>query len=758
VAVRKPDEDAVGDVDPGSVVRAGGVSRLLASLVVRLRWLILAAWVAAAGYVTVIAPVPAKDPGASVVSLVPRDSEAVALQERAVDLFRIPVATQTAVVRRDPDGLSLAEQRFEVERAIEHDRRVEAGESGVEEFFALPITNAAGLVPGSREANTTAVTYLAFGPEYTAGERQFVAERYAAPSDDRGGDDFVGVTGIVSAQLKEGTLIDDALPLIELATVLLIALVVGLKFRAPGAPLLTLATVAIAYVVSNWALERAAQHADVSVPAVLEPLLIALVLGIVTDYSVFYLSSCRARLRRAEGRLDAARSSTAEIAPIIVAGGLILAVGLLSLLGASVSFFRTLGPGLALTVLVSLLVAVTFIPAALATFGRALFWPSRVAPEVGGPRPGHSFAERLARFGARRPVAAVVVLVCGAGLVVAALQLTHARLGFTNITGLPADAEERRAAEEAGKGFADGIVSPSQVILEGDGIVDRRAELVRFEGLLAEQPGVAAVIGPREQPTGPRGFVLAEDGSAARYFAILDDEPLSAGAIATVGTLEDGLRPLLDEAGLGDVRAGIAGDTAVAHETVRTFRGDLARVGGLVLVINFVLLVVFLRAVVAPLFLVAASALAVAATFGITAWVFQDVLGYGQLTYYVPFAVAVLLVSLGSDYNVFVTGRVWQEARVRPLQEAVAVAAPRAASAIRAAGITLALSFAALAIVPLHAFWEFAFAMTVGILVETFVVRSLLVPALVSVFGYASGWPGGALRLRRRPGAQAAGD
>jgi putative drug exporter of the RND superfamily len=179
-------------------------------------------------------------------------------------------------------------------------------------------------------------------------------------------------------------------------------------------------------------------------------------------------------------------------------------------------------------------------------------------------------------------------------------------------------------------------------------------------------------------------------------------------------------------------------------------RNDLVRVVAAVLLVNLVLLMIFLRAVVAPILLVAASALSVAAALGISTWTFQQVFGYGELTYFVPFAAGVLLVSLGSDYNVFITGRVWQEARVRPLREALRIAPARSAAAVRTAGITLAASFGLLAIVDVRAFRELAFTMAVGILLDTFIVRPLLVPALVSLFGEVSGWPGGTLARGRR--------
>jgi RND superfamily putative drug exporter len=166
-------------------------------------------------------------------------------------------------------------------------------------------------------------------------------------------------------------------------------------------------------------------------------------------------------------------------------------------------------------------------------------------------------------------------------------------------------------------------------------------------------------------------------------------------------------------------------------------------------------LAVFLRAIVAPLYLLAASVLALFAALGVTVFVFQDLLGRGELTYYVPFAAAVLLLSLGSDYNVFIVGRIWQEARRRPLREAVVIGGARAATPITVAGLILAASFALLWLVPVSGFQELACAMAVGLLLDAFVVRTLMVPALISLFGERSGWPGNALKAPAAPAAPA---
>ncbi len=721
--------------------------RAFARVVVLLAPIILPIWIAAGLYAAFVLPQPQQGAG-DVISLVPRHAAAIKTEIRAARLFRIPFSAETAVVQRNPNGLPAAVQARVLRRALRVDRAAAAGRG---RMFAIPLVNTAGIVPGSREANTTAITYLAFPEDTAFYDRDRAAHAYAQ-SIARDGDSLVGVTGFVPATLHEGRLVEQALPLIEAATIALVALLVGLKYRALGAPIMTLVTVGVAYACALQVLRVVGKHAGFTLPSELEPLMVALVLGIGTDYSIFFLSNVRAKLARGLGRVSAAREATAQIAPIIAAGGCILAAGLASLAVTQVSFFHALGPGLAVTVVAVLVVALALVPSSLALFGRWLFWPNMPRPATPGGRE-EARARRLrvrqhiAYVATRRPIAFTIAAVCAVGLGIAANQVRSLDLGFTSISGLPASAQERRAADAAKQGFADGVVAPTSIVLQAPGITAQRGPLIRFEGLVNSQPGVAATYGPREQPLRRRlGFVLAGNGNAARIIVILDKGPLGASGIADLRRLESRLPGLARRAGLGDVRIGLAGDTAIAKDTVDTMRRDLVRVAVAAVLVNLVLLMLFLRSLIAPLYLVAASVLAVTAALGITSWVFQDQLGHGQLTYYVPFAAAVLLVSLGSDYNVYVTGRVWQEARVRSLREAVAYSAPRTASAVRTAGITLAGSFALIAIVPTSAFREFAFAMAAGILLETFIVRSLMVPSLIALVGPLSGWPGRWLR------------
>ena len=711
-----------------------------ARLVVALRWPILVAWAAGAVYVAVNVPAPTSEPG-DLISLVPKHAPALEATRRAARAFDVPFAAEISVVERDPDGLSLQEQRRAVGQALAIDRPARGGDPP---FLVLPWTNTGGAMPGSRESSTAVISYFEFPPAMSFAARTQVVDRYMAAAR-RAGAPVVGRTGILPAQLHEGTIVEDALPYVEAATILMVALVVGLKFRSLGAPALTLATVGIAYLMALRATERLSEATGLAVPDILKPLMVALVLGIVTDYTIFYASTMRTLVLEGTPRLPAARAATAQVTPLVVTGGAILAASLASLQVAQLSFFRAVGPGLAVSVLVALAASITLVPAAMAAFGRALYWPSLPASADDPPETaGRSLRMRLAHLQARRPLGFLVAAACVAALAAAAWQLPGIRLGFTSVRGLPADAQERQAAEAVSRAFAPGMLAPTVVLVEGVGSDDGVA-LIRLQAAIRRQPGVAAVAGPAEQ-LGRTDVTAFRQGDAARYILAFDSDPHGGAAIDDVNRLRDRLPGLARSAGLDGARMSVAGDTALADDTISEMRSDLVRVAIAVLVVNLVLLALFLRALVAPVLLVLASVLSVAAAMGITVWVFQTFLGHGEITYYVPFAAGVLLVSLGSDYNVFIAGRVWQEARGRPVREALAEVAPSAAGAIRTAGITLALSFALLAIIQVRAFWEFAFAMASGILIETFVVRPLLVPALVALFGEAAGWPGNRLQ------------
>jgi RND superfamily putative drug exporter len=742
---------------PADRAPAGPLSRAYAWTLLLLRWLVVPAWIVAAVAAVHFLPSLEQAQSGALGSLVPTNAPALKAEERDYHLFDLPLLSRVEVVQRNPHGLSLWAQARAVERAVRVDTHADPRVRDIP--AAVPVSNTLGLFPGSAERSTTVVTYLYFKPDTTLEQQWAAAHRYLHGTTPQ--DAVVGVTGAAPARLEQTNRITRALPWIEVATVLMIGLVVGLYYRSVGAPVVTLAAAALAYVISTRVVAWFGERLGVTIPNELEPLLVVLLLGIVTDYSVFFLSGMRDRLRAGEGRGKAARWTTATFTPIILVAGLTVAAGTASLLVARLGFLRAFGPGLAFTVLIGLAVAVTFVPAMLGMFGRVVFWPrwppkpGTVAESVGEPsdRIARSFRSKVARWATARPAAAAITILCVLGLGAAAAGLTRTSLGFTLIQGLPGSSEVRQAADAASQGFAPGILDPTIVLVQGTGLEQRTAQLTRLQSLIGRQRGVAGVLGPAQLPpalkrevqartgrTAPSIFVNRQ-GSSARYVVILADDPLSADGMHAVQNLQRVLPALGRRAGVGGVRFSLAGDTAIASETIQQLVRDFYRVAALTLAIDLVLLVVFLRSLVAPFFLLAASVLALAAAIGLTTLLFQRWLGQQDLGYYVPYAAAVLLVSLGSDYNIFVVGRIWEEARRLPLRDAIASAAPRASRTIAIAGVTLALSFAVLAMVNLMDFRELAFAMFAGILIDTFVVRSLLVPSLISLFGRTSGWP-----------------
>jgi putative drug exporter of the RND superfamily len=755
-------------------------------VVVALRLLVPPAWIAAAVLSWMWLPPLGGTAQSPLGDIVPERSPALAAQEKALRLFGSTVLADTLVVQRDPGGLEPAEGAGLARGAADVARGRQRPDLALVRG-AVPLVNAP--VAGVRwgEDRTTALTYLLLAPEASLIERDAAARRFVDRYARSAPGTSIGVTGPGPARLAQYAEIEDVLPWVEAATVAVILLVVAVYFRSPGAPLVTLFTAAIAYVVAVRTLAWSGERAGVTVPREIEPILVVLLLGLATDYTIFFMSEARRRLARGEPRVRAARPATMRIVPIVASAGILVAGGAAALMAGKLEFFRVFGPGMALSALVVTLVCVTLVPALLGLvgpwlFGRRVRQAEPAADETtqagtrrarnsrrrerwrrhsAGIRGSYRVSRRLARdqnravlplFGTRvltaRPVAVVVAAVCIATLAIAAGGARSIDLGVSFVHSLPADSEPRRAADDAARGFLPGIVSPSELIFEQPGIGRRLPQLARLQTAVARERGVALVLGPREEAVlRSPSFAVARGGGAARLAVILDEDASGARGIADFDALRDRMPALLREAGLPPgVRVSYGGESALASDTVDAIGADLRRIAAAALLITFVLLALFLRALVAPLLLLLAGALGVAASFGLTALVLPEAAGGGDLVYYVPLVAVVLLVALGCDYNVFIARQIREEARRRRMRDAIAAAAPAASRAITAAGITLAGTFALLALVPLRPFRELALLMSIGVLVDALLVRPLLIPSFLAVAGERSWWPGRSAR------------
>jgi putative drug exporter of the RND superfamily len=720
------------------------VAKAFGYLIVGLRFPIILAW--AAAVVAAVLLLPPLPTSGGLSDLIPAGSPAAQADATAARLFGYPLEAGIAIVQRDARGLPSTAVNKAARAAQAYDRHASIpgllavvpipNGAGIPAAITVSPASAAALLARVRGHTSTIVTFLEFSPDSTMQQQVTDAGTYA----QRYLTDVVGVTGPVAAQYEQGLIINRDLDWVELFTVLAIAVIVGVRLRSLLAPLAALLCAGTAYEIAIRVVMWGAQRTGIALPQEADPVLVVLLLGVTTDYCVFFLSGMRNRLAEGADRLQAVRDSTAESAPIVLAAGLIVAAGTGALLVARGGLLRAFGPGLAATVLVSMVVSLTLMPALLGLLSRLIF--RHVAPG----KPAAAAGTPLARFATARPVALLVVVACVAGLGIAAWAASGLGLGSPLIGEMPSSSTVSRASAAASAGFAPGILAPTEVVAIGPGAGTQVAADRRLAQALRHQPGVASVVGPSVLTGSVAGAssqnpMIAKGGGAVRFALVYDTDPLNATAIGQVRTLTARLPALGRAAGLRGAHYQVGGQTALTGDAINATASDLWRVGLTIVAVTLLLLILFLRSLLAPVYLLAASLLAVLATLGLTVVICDALFGSADLVFFVPFAAGVLLVSLGSDYNVFVVGRIWEEARTRSARDAVAVAAPRASRAITTAGIALAASFGLLALIPLEQFRQLAIFMAVGVVLDTVVVRSLLVPSLVALTGRAGMWP-----------------
>ncbi len=315
------------------------------------------------------------------------------------------------------------------------------------------------------------------------------------------------------------------------------------------------------------------------------------------------------------------------------------------------------------------------------------------------------------------------------------------RVGFDQVENLPEDAPSVPAYEAMERGFPQGVLAPVNLLVRGEDLRGKEAEIRRLRSELLGAGGYAAVIGPQESHLVPGVDFVSADGSAARFLLVFYGPPYSPEALDQISRLQGELPQLLELAGFEDATATVGGQTALAAAARDTSAEDLRDLAPLVFGVSYLVLALLLRTPIAPLYLLLSTALSFAAAIGVSTLLFQNVLGHGGVVYYVPFVLFLLLVALGSDYNIFIMAAIREEAKEKPLSEAVPLALRRTGPTINAAGLALAASFALLTLIPLQDFFQVGFAVALGILLDAFVIRTLLVPALVLLVGKVGFWP-----------------
>ncbi|OIH92541.1 efflux RND transporter permease subunit [Curtobacterium sp. MCBA15_001] len=545
--------------------------------------------------------------------------------------------------------------------------------------------------------------------------------------------------------------IDGILLGVALAAVLVILIVV---YRSPLLPFLVLGTATFALTASILVVYALAKADVVTVNGQVQGILSILVIGAATDYALLYVSRFREALRDERTGWDATKAALrGSLEPILASGGTVI-VGVLCLLLSDLNSNKALGPVAAIGIAFSLLAALTLLPALLLVFRRAAFWPLRPTfgsahKAVTGPDARGVWAA-VGRLVAKR--SRTVWIVCTVGLLAMGSGLIGLRADGVPQSDLVIGSSQARDGQAVlADHFPAGSGSPAQVIGEADRLDRLVTAIERTDGV----DGVVAVSKESRSGTVPVGEDASQQsapptqGSQA-YPTVVDGRVLLQATLthtADSDAAEQTVRDLRTAVERADPGAIVGGVTATAVDTNDTGIRDRTLIIPVVLVVILLILMLLLRSIVAPLVLIGSVIVSFAAALGVGALVFDHLFHFPGADPSVPLYSFVFLVALGVDYNIFLMTRVREETIRSGPHEGVLRGLGVTGGVITSAGVVLAATFAALGVIPILFLVQIAFVVAFGVLLDTIVVRSLLVPAIVYDLGRHAWWPS---RLSRR--------
>ncbi len=525
-----------------------------------------------------------------------------------------------------------------------------------------------------------------------------------------------------------------------LATVVLVITLLLIIYRSIVLPVIPIFVVGIAYSMALGFIYLYAESGQ-TVTGNVTGILPVLMFGVGTDYCLLLVSRYREELHRYEDKHDAMQNALLRSGPAIIASGATVILSLLVLVFAEVGGVKALGPSSAIGIALVLLAGVTLLPALLTIFGRTAFWPRK---RLVAYDPDHEYAEprgiwrRVGDRVLKRPGLAL-----GATLVffgACSLGLLAYEENYSSTSYFKTEVESVEGFETLERHIPAGSIDPTTVLIRGQGAPPSPATVTSVQQTLEGQPGVASVT-PGETST---------DGEIRTLNVVFEEDPYVDTALARIPSL----REAVEDPPPQGAEVLIGGGTATQYDFDKANGEDQARIFPIALLVIALILGLLLRAVVAPLVLIASVVISFLGTLGLSILFFRYVVGDQGIDSSLPTFAFIFLVALGVDYTIFLMSRVREEAAVHGTREGVLRALTATGPVITSAGIILAGTFSVMLALPLVFLFNIGFMVAVGILLDTFVVRTIMVPAAVELLGDRIWWPstaeggGGALRER----------
>jgi RND superfamily putative drug exporter len=752
----------------------------LGRLTVRFRWLIIAGWIVVTVVLSVALPSISSVEKSSNSQFLPATTPSVVAgvldapfgSSTTQDATVVAAAAHGALTGPDQAAITRAEQ------AIRSVPRVTAvvdqGDSADGEARMARVE--LHLDSSTSDAATTTVDAL----------RSAIATAGAPPGL------AIHLTGSLAQSVDQNTETGHTQALTEILSVVFILALLFLTFRSLLAPLVALLPSMVALFAAEPLIAQST-HIGVQVSDLTPILLVVILLGAGTDYGLFLIFRLREELRRGKEVHEAVSFSLCKVGESITFSGLTVVAALATVVVATFGLYQGLGPALSIGILVALLANLTLLPALLAVFGRSVFWPRIPRPQP----PHHGAWSRIAARVVGRPVRTLVVgLVIFGGLALS--MLAYSPSGFGNPPA-PATSDSSQGQALLTAHYPAAVADPTSLVfrlpasvwadpqllatadralrrtglfssildaLDPDGITVTPTELGLAHQLGAGGSGavpagdgaiVADLPAAAIDAAASSGQFISADGRTIRYAATLRAGPSTSTAAASVipqvraavtGTARS----------IGATRSGVDGYAAQAYDVGTISDGDLMRIVPIVMIVLALLLAVVLRSLIAPIYLVVSVGLSYLASLGLAVLVFELIGGQDGINFVLPFFMFIFIMALGQDYNILVMTRIREEAHHAPIRVAVRRAVEATGSTVTSAGLILAGTFGVLTATGNTQVQEIGLGLAAGILLDTFFVRTLLVPSVVVLLGRWNWWPSRLWHEDHRGGGDDGGD
>jgi putative drug exporter of the RND superfamily len=695
----------------------------------RTKWIVIAVWLVA---LVIAMPLGSKlqdETTDDTESFLPDSAESTEVVRKLDQDFPAGETTTGLIVYQREGGLTAVDKRKIAAdaRAVEADR-TDDGEKAVPltQPPAVPFTKGApaGLVSPDGDV---AYTLLTVPTDF-----DHVAD-WGKAIREVTGDESNGMRILLSGDIGFNTDAEEVFSDIDtkllLTTLVLVFVLLGAIYRSVLLPFTPLLVVGFAYTVAQGFIYLLAKS-GVTVSSNSTSILIVLMFGVGTDYCLLLVSRYREELRRIEDKHDAMGRALRRSGPAIFASGLTVTLAMLVLTLADSGNTSSLGPVAAIGVASAMVAGLTLLPALLTWFGRVGFWPRKSVVAYDPEHPSIARQGVWRRFGDKvleRPLSALLVTVII--FLAGSLGLLAYKVDYSTTTFFKKSVDSVEAFDILEQSFPAGAIAPGTIVVERDRASGRldQADIAAAVAAAKSVDDVAAVT-----PTGQR----SRDGTAETLSYVLDTDPLEKSSLEVVPRIRSALDDLPD-----GVTALVGGSSAINYDYDRAVQSDLKLIVPLALLLIAIILAVLLRALVAPLVLIASVILSFLCTVGLSILFIRFVVGDAGFDASIPTFAFIFLVALGIDYTIFLMARVREEARQHGTREGMLRALAATGPVITSAGIILAGTFSVLMTLPVTFTFDLGFMVALGILLDTFIVRTIMVPAAVELLGDKIWWP-----------------